>query len=104
MGITLPGRLDHRFTTRRPADSTRAANRGNSLGEKMEDLMPEVGEQELSDAELLFLLKNIQAGKNAEGELGAANALLEDFALELLRRRLSKKVAFIQLLKPALPN
>jgi len=70
----------------------------------MEDLLPEVGEQELSDAELLVLLKNIQTGKEAEGELGEANALLEDFALELLRRRLSKKVEFIQLLKPALPN
>lgn len=53
----------------------------------------------LDDAELIALVRETQEEIEAHGELNELNALLHDFARELLKRRLFARVGFVRLIE-----
>ncbi len=61
----------------------------------------EIGERdtEYSNANLIALVPETQNQTNTDGELDQVRQLVRDFALELLRRRLSMQVQFLQLIE-----
>ncbi len=61
----------------------------------------EIGERdtEYSNANLIALVSETQNETKTDGELDQVRQLVRDFALELLRRRLSMQVQFLQLIE-----
>jgi hypothetical protein len=54
--------------------------------------------QKISDAELIALVRKAQQELEAYGELKAVNVLLRDFAVELLKQRLFRRVKFARMI------
>jgi hypothetical protein len=52
----------------------------------------------ISDAELIALVREAQQEFQAHGELKAANLVLRDFATELLKQRLFRRVKFARMI------
>ena len=56
-------------------------------------------DQKASDAELMAWLRRAQEELEAHGELNQVNLLLRDFARELLKQRLLRRVEFVQMME-----
>jgi hypothetical protein len=56
-------------------------------------------DHKVSDAELIALLRGVQEELEAHGELNQVNLLLRDFARELLKQRLLRRVEFVQMME-----
>jgi hypothetical protein len=56
-------------------------------------------DQNVSDAELIALLREAQEEMEVRGELNQLNLLLRDFARELLRQHLLRRVEFVQMME-----
>jgi hypothetical protein len=54
--------------------------------------------QKISDAELIALVHKAQQELEEHGELNAVNVLLRDFAVELLKQRLFRRVKFARMI------
>jgi hypothetical protein len=52
-----------------------------------------------SDAELMALVRRAQEELEARGELNQVNLLLSDFARELLKQRLLRRVEFVRMIE-----
>jgi hypothetical protein len=61
-------------------------------------------DQKASDAELIALLRKLQGAIEAQGELNELNLLLQDFARELLKKRLLLRVEFVQIMELSRPG
>jgi hypothetical protein len=66
-------------------------------------MQPEI-EQKASDAELIVFVREAQEEIRAHGELNELNLLLHDFARELLKQRLLRRVAFLRVMKSSHPE
>jgi hypothetical protein len=55
-------------------------------------------DQKISDAELIALVRKAHQQFEAHGELDAVNVLLRDFAVELLKERLFRRVKFARMI------
>jgi Las17-binding protein actin regulator len=55
-------------------------------------------DQRASDAELIALVRSAQEEVEAHGELNEVNLLLRDFARELLKQRLLRRVKFVRMI------
>ena len=56
-------------------------------------------DHKVSDAELIALLRGAQGELEAHGELNQVNLLLRDFARELLKQRLLRRVEFVRMIE-----
>jgi hypothetical protein len=61
-------------------------------------------DQKVSDAELMTLLRTVQEEIDAHSELNEVNLLLRDFARELLKKRLLKRVQFVEMMELGRPR
>ena len=61
-------------------------------------------DQKFSDAELMTLLRRVQEEIDAHSELNEVNLLLRDFARELLKKRLLKRVQFVEMMELGRPR
>jgi hypothetical protein len=61
-------------------------------------------EQQASDAELMVFVREVQEEIRAHSELNELNLLLLDFARELLKQRLLRRVAFLRVMKSSHPE
>jgi hypothetical protein len=61
-------------------------------------------DQKVSDAELMTLLRRVQEEIDAHSELNEVNLLLRDFARELLKKRLLKRVQFVEMMELGRPR
>ena len=61
-------------------------------------------DRKASDAELIALLRKVQEAIEAQGELNELNLLLQDFARELLKKRLLLRVQFVQIMELSRPG
>jgi len=61
-------------------------------------------DQKVSDAELMILLRKAQEEIDAHRELNPVNLLLLDFARELLKKRLLRKVQFVEMMESSRPG
>lgn len=57
-----------------------------------------------SDAELFAVVRRAQEELEARGELNQVNLLLHDFARELLKQRLLKRVEFVRMIELSRPE
>ncbi len=55
-------------------------------------------DQQASDAELFAIVRRTQEELEAHGELNQVNLLLRDFARELLKQRLLRRVEFVRMM------
>jgi hypothetical protein len=61
-------------------------------------------DQKVSDAELMTLLRRAQEEIDAHRELNPVSLLLLDFARELLKKRLLRKVQFVEMMESSRPG
>jgi hypothetical protein len=61
-------------------------------------------DQNVSDAELIVLLRKTNEEIVAHGELNELNLLLHDFARELLKQRLLQRVEFVGMMELRRPQ